>query len=130
MPYYYHISDVFATASKTETQGLTIIAAMASDVVPVCMKDEAFISMVTDELNGLFFITQEEYENQIIRLYENREELARFDKQARIQAEHYSSKNYAERVLEVYQRAIKEKEEDNRFGILSKIVKQIKERWK
>ena len=130
MPYYYHISDVFVTASKTETQGLTIIEAMASNVIPVCMEDEAFQSMVTEELNGLFFKTNEEYESQIIRLYENREELAKFDKQARIQAEHYSSKNYAERALEVYNRAIKEKEEENRFGLISKIVKGVKERFK
>lgn len=127
MPYYYHISDVFATASKTETQGLTIIEAMASSVVPVCMKDEAFESMVTDELNGLFFKTIEEYEKQIIRLYDNRKELNWFNKQARIQAEHYSSKNYADRVLEVYHRAIKEKQEENRFGFISTIIKKIKE---
>lgn len=130
MPYYYHISDVFATASKTETQGLTIIEAMASDVVPICMRDEAFTSMITEELNGLFFETNEEYEKQIIRLYENKEERMRFDKQARIQAEHYSSKNYAERVLEVYNRAIKEKQEENRFGIISKIITSIKETLK
>ena len=128
MPYYYHISNVFATASKSETQGLTIIEAMAANTVPVCMKDEAFQSMVTDELNGLFFETEEEYQKQILRLYENREELSRFDKQARIQAEHYSSKSYADRVLEVYQRAILEKKGENRFGIISKVAKRIKER--
>ena len=129
MPYYYHISDVFATASKTETQGLTIIEAMASQVVPVCMRDEAFQSMVTEELNGLFFVTNEEYETEIKRLYQNPKELKKFDKQARIQAEHYSSKNYADRVLEVYQRAIKEKQEENRFGFISKIIKVIKEKF-
>lgn len=129
MPYYYHVSDVFATASKTETQGLTIIEAMASQVVPVCMRDEAFQSMVTEELNGLFFVTNEEYEAEIKRLYLNPKELKRFDKQARIQAEHYSSKNYADRVLEVYQRAIKEKQEENRFGFISKIIKVIKEKF-
>ena len=129
MPYYYHVSDVFATASKTETQGLTIIEAMASQVVPVCMRDEAFQSMVTEELNGLFFVTNEEYEAEIKRLYLNPKELKRFDKQARIQAEHYSSKNYADRVLEVYQRAIKEKQEENRIGFISKIIKVIKEKF-
>ena len=130
MPYYYHVADVFATASKTETQGLTIIEAMASNVVPVCMKDEAFQSMVTEDLNGLFFETEEEYQNQILFLYENRNELQKIDKQARIQAEHYSSKNYADRVIEVYNRAIKEKQEENRFGIISKIFKAIKGRFK
>ena len=129
MPYYYHVADIFATASKTETQGLTIIEAMASNVVPVCMRDEAFQSMVTEDLNGLFFETEEEYQKQVLFLYENRDELQKIDKQAIIQAEHYSSKNYADRVLEVYNRAIKEKQEENRFGIISKIIKTIKGRF-
>ena len=130
MPIYYHISDIFTTASKTETQGLTIIEAMAANTVPVCMKDEAFQSMVTENLNGLFFETEEEYQKEILDLYEDRKKLEKIDKQARIQAEHYSSKNYADRVLEVYERAIKEKNEEYRFGILSKICRKIKESFK
>ena len=129
MPLYYNMADIFATASKTETQGLTVIEAMASNTVPVCMRDEAFQSMVTEELNGLFFETQEEYEKEILRMFEDRKELSKFDKQARIQAETYSSKYYAERVLEVYHRAIKEKQEENRFGFISKIIKSIKEKF-
>ena len=126
MPYYYHIATVFATASKTETQGLTLIEAMASNVVPVCMKDEAFESMITENLNGLFFTTPEEYEQQILFLYNNKKELERLNNQARIQAESYNSKYYAERVLEIYKRAIKEKNEKNHFGIFSKINKKIR----
>ena len=130
MPYYYHIADVFVTASKTETQGLTVIEAMASNLIPVCMKDEAFESMITDELNGLLFKTQEEYIKDIMRLHDNPNELEVFNKQARIQAETYSSKYYAERVLAVYNRAILEKKQANRFGIISKIAKNIRERIK
>ncbi len=130
MPYYYQIADAFATASKTETQGLTVIEAMAANVVPVCMRDEAFLSMVTEDLDGLFFETKEEYQKQILYLYDNQEDRERLERQARIQAETYSSKYYAERVLEVYNRAIKEKKEENRFGVFSKIVKEVKERWK
>ena len=109
---------------------MTIIEAMASSIVPICMRDEAFISMITEELNGLFFENEQEYINHIEKLYDNRNELSKLGKQARIQAEHYSSKNYAERVLEVYNRAIKEKQEENRFGIFSKIAKIIKEKLK
>lgn len=130
MPYYYHVANVFATASKTETQGLTVIEAMAANTVPICMRDEAFQSMITEELNGLFFETNEEYEKEVLCLYDNKKELERYNKQARIQAEHYSSKNYADRVLEVYQRAIKEKAGENRFGIFSKIYRFIKEKLK
>ena len=129
IPYYYHTANLFVTASKTETQGLTVIEAMASNVTPICMKDEAFQSMVTEDLNGVFFETQEEYIKQIERLYKNKKELEKLNKQARIQAETYSSKFYAERVLEVYKRAIKEKQGENRFGIVSKIAKSIKEKF-
>jgi len=69
MPYYYHVANVFTTASKTETQGLTIIEAMASNTVPVCMKDEAFISMITEELNEYldFMIIKKNFKNLIIK---------------------------------------------------------------
>ena len=130
MPYYYSASDVFTSASKTETQGLTIIEAMASNLVPVCMKDEAFESMITEELNGLLFETPKEYQKQILRLYENRKELEKFNKQARIQSESYSSKYYGEKVLEVYKRAIREKNLENRFGFISKIAKRIRRKSK
>ena len=130
MPYYYQMSTVFTSASKTETQGLTIIEAMASSVVPVCMRDEAFQSMVTEDLNGLFFETEKEYQKQILFLYDNKEELERLDRQARIQAETYSSKYYAERVLEVYNRAIQDKAKETRFGFLSVVIKKIREAFK
>ena len=39
---------------------------MAANTVPICMRDEAFQSMVTDELNGLFFETNEEYEKEVL----------------------------------------------------------------
>lgn len=126
MPYYYHLSTVFATASKTETQGLTIIEAMAANTVPICMNDEAFQSMITDDLNGMFFETEEEYQNKILYLYDNKKELDYLNKQARIQAEHYGSSNYADRAIEVYERAIKEKQAENKYGFISTIAKKIK----
>ena len=103
---------------------------MAANTVPLCMRDEAFQSMVTDELNGLFFETKEEYQKHVLDLFNDRKKLNYLNKQARIQAEHYGSKNYADRVLEVYERAIMEIKEKNRFGIISKIIKVIKEKLK
>lgn len=129
IPYYYHIANLFVTASKTETQGLTVIEAMASNVTPVCMRDEAFQSMVTEDLNGVFFETKEEYIKQIEKLYSNKKDLEKLNRQARIQSETYSTKFYAERVLEVYKRAINEKKNEHRFGIVSKIAKSIKEKF-
>ena len=60
----------------------------------------------------------------------NPKELKRIDSQARVQAEHYGSRNYAISVLEVYERAIKTKEAEYRFGIFSKVYQRIKEMFK
>jgi len=126
MPYYYNIADIFATASKSETQGLTLIEAMAADVSVVCMRDEAFLSMVTEDLNALIFENQKEYQEKVLYLYENEKEHKKMNHQARIAAEQYSATIYGTKVLDVYKRAIKEKQEENRFGIFSRIIKRIK----
>ena len=53
------------------------------------------------------------------------DKLEYLNKQARIQAEHYGSKNYADRVLEVYERAIKEKKEQK---VGAEVLGNIRER--
>lgn len=126
IPIYYHCSNLFATASTTETQGLTVIEAMAAGVTPLCIKDESFLGTVTDELNGRIFTSEKEFCNQVFELYENATLRKKYSMQARVQAEHCSDVSYAERVVEVYKRAIKDKQEEYRFGLLSKIVKKIK----
>ena len=124
IPIYYHASNVFSTASTTETQGLTVIEAMAAGVPPLCIDDDSFRGTVTDELNGRVFKTQEEYINQVIDFYENKKTIEVYSKQARVQAEHCSSCSYASSVLEVYQRALKEKKE--KTGIFTKIANFFK----
>lgn len=59
-------------------------------------------------------------------LYKDEQLRQRYDNQARIQAEHCSSSSYAERVLEVYNRAIMDKKNEDKFGLISKISKKIK----
>ena len=104
---YYLISDVFTTASKTETQGLTVIEAMASSLPIVCMNDESFTDTVIDNLNGLIFENKREYKKCIISLYKDRNLLKRLGNQARISAETHSSKYFVEQIVDVYKIAIK-----------------------
>ncbi len=124
VPYYYHLSDLFLTASTTETQGLTVIEAMASSITPICIEDEAFTSVITDSLNGKIFKTKKECEEQIEYLYKNHSVKIKMDKQARIKAELCSSKYYAERVLDVYERAINENKKNKHR--LRNIVNKIR----
>lgn len=126
VPVFYHSANLFATASTTETQGLTVIEAMASGVTPLCIKDESFLGTVTDGLNGRIFETEEEYIKEVFELYEDNTLRSKYSNQARIQAEHCSSRTYASSVLEVYKRAIKDKETEKKVDIISKIVNKIK----
>lgn len=126
IPVYYHTADLFATASTSETQGLTVIEAMASGITPLCINDESFQGTVTNDLNGIIFENEEQYISSVLELISNQALKTRIDSQARIQAEHCSSRAYATGVLEVYERAIKDFESKDRFGIISKIIKKIK----
>ncbi len=106
---YYLIADVFTTASKTETQGLTVIEAMAASLPVVCINDESFTNTVIDNLNGKIFKNKRGYKKAIIELYNDSKELKRLSKQARVSAEMHSSKYFVESILDVYKIAIKNK---------------------
>ena len=97
--YYYQCADAFVTASNSETQGLTVIEAMASEVVPICINDMAFLEMVPKKS---IFSNQEEYINQLITFANNDKLREEYKVEIRKKAEEYSSKRYAERVLDVY----------------------------
>lgn len=125
IPAYYRVADVFATASKSETQGLTVIEAMAASVAPICIDDESFRNTVIDGLNGRIFETQEEYENIVLELYKDKRQLDQLQRQARLNAEVHSSKYYAESVLDVYKHVIENKQNDN-YGVIGKLVDKLK----
>ena len=106
IPIYYHLANVFVTASKTETQGLTVIEAMASEKPVVTIKDESFELVINDKQDGLFFTTDREYRDIILKLYNNPEYGKKISKQARITADAYNPIVYAKRVLKVYEMVI------------------------
>ena len=125
MPTYYHMADVFITASKSETQGLTVIESMASSIVPCCIQDESFTETVVDDFNGILFNTKEEAVNKIIEIYLDEKKRIQLSNQARISSEQCSSKYFATSVLDVYKRAINEKKKNSKNIILN-LINRIK----
>lgn len=126
IPAYYRVGNVFATASTSETQGLTVIEAMAASIAPICIDDESFRNTVIDGLNGRIFKDEDEYVDIVLELSKNKKELSNLQKQARLNAEIHSSKYYGESVLDVYKHAIEHKKYDN-YGVIGKLVGKIKE---
>ena len=125
MPYYYALGNVLVSSSTYETQGLTVLEAMASSVIPVCIEDPAFKTMINDKINGLIFKTKEEYIEDILKLYEDKNLRKELEKNAKLRAEDFNAENYAKKLLEVYYKAIKN---STTKGILRKITKKIKEK--
>ena len=121
---YYQIGNIFVTASKTETQGLTVIEAISSGLPVVCMEDDSFKLAIINEYNGLFFNDEEEYLKNILYLYENRKKYTNMSKQAINSSEQFSSEMNKKKILEVYNRAI----ENRKNNIYTKIKNVFRKR--
>ena len=106
IPAYYSLGSVFISASTTETQGLTIIEAMASSVPALTIDDESFRGTVVDDLNGFLFKDIVECEKIIEKLIGDKNLLKYLSCGARNSADKHSSKYFAEQVLDVYELAI------------------------
>ena len=100
------MANVFTTASHTETQGLTVIEAMAANKPVVALDDESFNTTVINDLNGYLFKDKKEYLKYMNLLIDDSELCLKLGSQARISSNQYSSKYYAERVLDVYFQAL------------------------
>lgn len=122
IPYYYGMADIFVTASTTETQGLTLIEAMAASLPVVCTDDLSFNGVVVDGLNGNLFHNEREYQKNIENLLNNKSKLDIMSKQARITADTHSLKYYAEKIIDVYNCALN----NNSTSIIDKIKNVIK----
>lgn len=103
---YYQMASIFVTASHTETQGLTLLEAMAASKPVVAYDDTAFQDVVVDDLNGYLFKDDKGYIFSVDKLMCNKTNYNRMCRQARINGEAHSSKYYAEKVLDVYYMAL------------------------
>lgn len=121
VPKYYQLADVFVTASTTETQGLTVIEAMAASKPVVAIKDESFELVINNEQDGLLFTSDDEYQKLIIKLYKDKDYSKKISRQARITANGYSAEVYAQRVLEVYKQVL-----NKDINIVKKVVHKVK----
>ena len=120
---YYNMADIFVTASVTETQGLTVVEAMAASKPVVAINDESFNTTVIADLTGFLFKTKKEYIESIEKLLSDYALIENMGNQGRVNSLAYSSSFFAERVLNVYKLAIGEgQNHDKRFSTRVKDV--------
>ena len=127
IPIYYQLGNVFVTASKSETQGLTVVEAISSSLPVVAVKDDSFVNSVIEDFNGFVFTDDEKYINSISKLYEDKDLYNILSNQSRLLSEDFSSEYFALKVLKVYETAIENYKKDNK-KIINKIKNNIASR--
>lgn len=108
VPIYYHMSDVYCSASLSETQGLTYMEAMASSLVCLSRFDNNLINVIIDDKTGYLFHNEKDFAtvaNKVLTL--KKAKLKQIHHNAHTLIDNYSLDRFYKRVMEVYERAIR-----------------------
>ena len=97
----------FVTASKTETQGLTVNEALAASLPVVCIEDESYkYSCNLIHIMGIYLKKRKKYIDKVISLYKDKELYNSMSKQAEDFSSKFSQERFADSILEVIKKAI------------------------
>ena len=102
---YYHLADCFVSASLTETQGLTLIEALASSIPCIARFDEALVDTIRNRESGFLFLDEPGFVQcleDVMNL--NQEERARIVDAGRKAIEGFSLELFYQNIIEVYKR--------------------------
>ncbi len=105
---YYQMGNVFATASQSETQGMTVFEGMAASLPAICIEDDSYRQMVKDGQNGKFFKTKKDYVKVMVEIEKDKKLYKELAINAKESAEPFSNTHYAKKMAIVYEKAIKE----------------------
>ena len=109
IPVYYHLFDIATSFSKTETQGLTIIEALASKTPVLCINDDSFKKMIISSYNGYLFKDSLEYQQLVKKLIKNPKLYNYLKKNTLLSIQEYTKEAFAKKVYQVYQKAIEQR---------------------
>lgn len=108
VPFYYHLADIYTSASVTETQGLTFMEAMSSGAIVLARYDTNLSGTIIDNDTGFFFTGEQEFVDKVNRIFDmSKEELQTIRNNAYDIVDAYSIEKFYTSIMEVYYRAIK-----------------------
>lgn len=106
--FYYHLADVYTSASTTETQGLTFMEAMSSGTIVFARYDDNLCGTIIDNQTGFFFTDEASSVEKLYRIFNlTKEEKDKIKDNAYKIVDIYSVERFYESILGVYNRAIK-----------------------
>jgi glycosyltransferase involved in cell wall biosynthesis len=103
----YRAADAFVFASRTETQGLVLIEALAQGT-PVVSTAIMGTADVMAQVEGGIVVREniEEFSTAVARVMRDPELRAQLSAKARVDAERWSSRNFAERLVWLYGKVV------------------------
>ena len=108
VPDIYRAADAFISASRSETQGMTFIEALASGLPLFARHDEVLEELLIDGKTGWYFEDEDDLPDQLRKLTGREEETVRKMRDDCVaHASGYSCEQFAESVEAVYRRAVK-----------------------
>lgn len=106
IPGCYCAGDVFVSASTTETQGLTVLEAMACGVPVLARNDPSYASMIGHGRSGMLFEHADELAGQIVRVLSDRGFARALAEGAMETVRLYSAETFGERIEALYREAL------------------------
>ncbi|MDO4764795.1 MAG: glycosyltransferase family 4 protein [Eubacteriales bacterium] len=108
---YYSLADIFVNASKTETQGLTIFEAMASNLPVIVFDDDNVADVVIDHESGRLFTDREGYIQAVMDDFASPFETKAMAKKGKEIVDSLSKESFALNMQDIYQKIIQLKKE-------------------
>ena len=106
--FYYHLADIYTSASLTETQGLTFMEAMASGTIVLARFDANLAETISDGETGYFFTSLDGYVEKIEKILALDEEDKKLITEAASKTvDLYSFERFYFNIIGVYNRALK-----------------------
>ena len=105
---YYHLGEVFVSASISETQGLTFMEAMAAERILLCRFDEGLVGVIKDGESGYFFRSEEDFGAMVNKIRGlSKKKIREILDTANVIVDYYSNERFVERCEHVYLRALR-----------------------
>lgn len=105
VPEFYRLADIFVSASRSETQGLTYLEALASGVPVLCRDDASLDGVVHDGVNGRRYTTPAEFAETLTALLRDEALRERWSADAARSAARFGRDTFVAAICAAYDRA-------------------------
>ncbi|MDD7305034.1 MAG: glycosyltransferase [Peptoniphilaceae bacterium] len=105
---YYQLADVFVSASKSETQGLTYYEALSNGRLALCRKDSCLEGVIINNFNGYQYRDLDDFIEFLTIIFKDQDNKALMEENARRYAlENFSIESFGKKCEKEYLKVLK-----------------------